>query len=417
MLEKTKVFNIPKQQVVQAYTLVKANAGAAGVDQQSLEDFDRNLKDNLYKIWNRMTSGCYFPPPVKAVPIPKKSGGERILGVPTVADRVAQMVVKLTFEPLVEPLFLADSYGYRPNKSALNAVEITRKRCWQSDWVLEFDIKGLFDNIPHDLLMKAVQKHTDCKWILLYIKRWLEAPMQLTDGTKVIREKGTPQGSVISPVLSNLFLHYVFDTWMQRNYPTLQWCRYADDGLIHCKTEKQAQHVLAFLTKRFEECGLQLHPDKTKIIYCKDDNRRNKYPNTSFDFLGYTFRPRSSWNNKRKVLFVSFTPSASKTAVNSMRAKLKRLNLRKRSEIDFDDIAQLCNPILRGWINYYGRFNPSGLYPVFRYFNMTLSAWARQKYKRLYRRKMKATQFLEKIVKEKPKLFAHWEIGMIGALA
>ena len=417
MLENTKVFNISKQLVIQAYELVKANAGAAGVDQQSLEDFDRNLKDNLYKIWNRMSSGCYFPPPVKAVPIPKRSGGERILGVPTVADRIAQMVVKLAFEPIVEPLFLADSYGYRPNKSALGAVEITRKRCWQFDWVLEFDIKGLFDNIPHDLLMKAVQKHTDCKWILLYIKRWLEAPMQLTDGSKLIREKGTPQGSVISPVLSNLFLHYVFDTWMQRNYSSTRWCRYADDGLIHCESEEQAKNVLEFLTKRFEECGLQLHPGKTKIIYCKDDNRQNKYPNTSFDFLGYTFRPRSSWNNKRKIMFVAFTPSVSKTAVNSMRAKLKTLNLRKRSEIDFNDIAQFCNPILRGWINYYGRFNQSGLYPVFRYFNMTLSAWARQKYKRLYRRKMKATQFLEKIVKETPKLFAHWEIGMVGAFA
>lgn len=340
MLENTKAFNIPKQLVMQAYTLVKANAGAAGVDQQSLEDFERNLKDNLYRIWNRMSSGCYFPPPVKAVPIPKKSGGERILGVPTVADRIAQMVVKLVFGPTVEPLFLTDSYGYRPNKSALDAVEITRKRCWQSDWVLEFDIKGLFDNIPHDLLMKSVQKHTDCKWILLYIKRWLEAPMQLTNGNKVIREKGTPQGSVISPVLSNLFLHYVFDTWMQRNYPSMQWCRYADDGLIHCKTENQARNTLEFLTKRFEECGLQLHPEKTKIIYCKDDNRKNKYPNTSFDFLGYTFRPRSSWNNKRKIMFVAFTPSVSKTAINSMRAKLKTLNLRKRSEIDFEDIAE-----------------------------------------------------------------------------
>lgn len=416
-MEKTKQFEISKQLVMQAYKLVKANAGAAGVDQQALQDFERNLKDNLYKLWNRMSSGSYFPPPVKAVPIPKKSGGERILGVPTVTDRIAQMIVKLIFEPTVEPHFLADSYGYRPSKSALDAVEITRQRCWQYSWVLEFDIKGLFDNIPRDLLMKAVEKHTDCRWILLYIKRWLNAPMQLADGSKVIREAGTPQGSVVSPVLSNLFLHYVFDKWMQRNYPTTPWCRYADDGLVHCKTEQQAKDILELLNKRFQECGLQLHPQKTRIIYCKNDSRKGSYPKTSFDFLGYTFRPRSCKNSKRNVMFVGFTPSVSKTAINSMRAKLKKLNIRKSSDLDFKDIAHFCNPILRGWINYYGRFNPSGLYPVWRYFNNTLAAWAMKKYKKLYRRKMKATQFLEKISKERPKLFAHWQVGMRGAFA
>jgi group II intron reverse transcriptase/maturase len=222
-LSETKAYDIPKLQVFEAYHRVKDNAGAAGVDKQSLEDFAKDLKDNLYKIWNRMSSASYFPPAVKGVLIPKKSGGERLLGVPTVADRIAQMVVKLEIEPLLEPHFLPDSYGYRPGKSALDAVGVTRRRCWQHDWVLEFDIKGLFDNIDHDLLMKAVGKHVQCKWALLYIKRWLTAPMQLPDGSLTARVKGVPQGGVASPLLSNLFLHYVFDALS--TYSLVSVCR------------------------------------------------------------------------------------------------------------------------------------------------------------------------------------------------
>jgi RNA-directed DNA polymerase len=269
-LEKTKPFNIPKKLFVQAYKLVKENAGAAGVDQETIADFEINLKDNLYKLWNRMASGSYFPPPVRAVPIPKKSGGERILGVPTVTDRIAQMVVKLIFEPCVEPYFLPDSYGYRPNKSALDAIGITRQRCWRYDWLLEYDIRGLFDNLDHTLLMRAVKHHTDNKWVILYLERWLKTPMQLSDGTLQEKARGVMQGGVISPLLSNLFLHYVFDVWMKRKYPTTLWCRYADDGLVHCKSELEAKQLLAALTNRFQECGLELHPDKTKIVYCKD---------------------------------------------------------------------------------------------------------------------------------------------------
>ena len=313
-MEKTKPFNIPKQLVVQAYERVKANAGAAGVDEESLEDFAKDLKSNLYKLWNRMSSGCYFPPAVKAVPIPKKSGGTRVLGIPTVSDRIAQMVVKLVFEPEVEPHFLPDSYGYRPHKSALDAVGITRERCWHYNWILEFDIKGLFDNISWELLMKAVKKHTNNSWVLLYIERWLKAPMQLPDGSEIARTKGTPQGGVISPVLSNLFLHYVFDKWMQKNHQYVAWCRYADDGLVHCRTEEQAQQLLCELTVRFEECELELHPDKTKTVYCKDGSRKGKYHTTSFDFLGYTYRPRTVKNSKRNSMFVSFTPAVSRAA-------------------------------------------------------------------------------------------------------
>src|SRR5580700_6596004 len=219
-----------------------------------------------------MSSGSYFPPPVRAVPIPKKNGGQRILGVPTVADRVAQMVVKQVVERTVEPIFMPDSYGYRPNKSALDAIGVTRERCWKYDWVLEFDIRGLFDNIDHTLLLRAVRKHVKCEWALLYIERWLTAPIELEDGTRVGRTRGTPQGGVVSPILANLFLHYTFDAWMTREYPDLPWCRYADDGLVHCRTEAEAVALKAALAARLAECQLEMHPDKTKIVSARTED-------------------------------------------------------------------------------------------------------------------------------------------------
>jgi len=416
-LEKTKPFNIPKKLFVQAYKLVKSNAGAAGVDKQSLKDFEENLKDNLYKLWNRMSSGSYFPPPVKAVPIPKKSGGERILGVPTVSDRIAQMVIKLIFEPCVEPYFLTDSYGYRPNKSALDAIGVTRQRCWYYSWVLEYDIKGLFDNLDHQLLMKAVKKHTDNKYVLLYIERWLTTPMQMPDGTLQEKTRGVMQGGVISPVLSNLFLHYVFDVWMKKHYPNTPWCRYADDGLAHCETEEEARQLLAELTNRFKECGLELHPNKTKIVYCKDGSRRKDYPNKTFDFLGYTFRARPCKNTKRDSMFMNFTPAVSKEALKSMRANTRKYDLRNRTDLSLSDIARWYNPILQGWLNYYGKYSRSSLYPVWRHFNKTLVAWAMRKYKPFRNRKTKASICMERISREQPHLFAHWRAGMVGAFA
>lgn len=382
---------------MQAYRLVKANAGAAGVDKESLSDFENNLKDNLYKIWNRMSSGSYIPPAVRAVSIPKKSGGSRILGIPTVSDRIAQMVVKIVFEPEVEPHFLPDSYGYRPNKSALDAVAVTRQRCWQSNWVLEFDIKGLFDNISHELLMKAVRTHTQNKWVLLYIERWLRAPMQYTDGSQIARTCGTPQGGVISPVLSNLFLHYVFDKWMQRHNPVVPWCRYADDGVAHCKTEAKARVLLLALKQRFGECGLELHPEKTKIIYCRDGKRKGVYQNTAFEFLGYTFRSRLVKNSKQGDLFTGFSPAVSKSAQKSMRAKTKSFRLYRRSELSLEEISLKFNPTLRGWLNYYGKFNPSEMSSVWRHFNKTLVAWAMRKYKRFRGQKTRAAKFIKGI--------------------
>ena len=412
-MSKTKPFTIPKDLVVNAYKLVKANGGAAGVDQQSLEDFDKDLKNNLYKIWNRMSSGTYFPPPVKAVPIPKKQGGERILGVPTVSDRIAQMVVKIVLEQEVEPYFLPDSYGYRPNKSALDAIGITRQRCWQYSWLIEYDIKGLFDNIDHELLMKAVSKHTNIKWIILYIERWLKAPMQLPDGTLIERTKGTPQGGVVSPILSNLFLHYVFDVWITRNHPEAQWCRYADDGVVHCRTEQEAQQIAAELKDRFEKCRLELHPTKTKIVYCKDGSRKGNYPQTQFDFLGYTFRPRMVKNTKKNSMFLSFSPAVSKTAAKAMRAETHRRGFRNRTDLEIKDIAEIYNPVLRGWIQYYGRYYPSALNPVLGHFNKTLVAWATRKYKKLRGHKTKAALFIQGIANREPQMFAHWRKGTV----
>lgn len=413
-MNATRSFDIPKHLVMEAYKAVKSNAGAGGIDEQSIEDFEKNLKGNLYKIWNRMSSGSYFPPPVRAVAIPKKSGGERILGIPTVADRVAQTVVKMVFEPGVESIFLSDSYGYRPRKSALDAVGITRKRCWKYDWVLEFDIQGMFDNIDHELLMRAVCKHTKCKWMILYIKRWLKASMKMPDGTIVERHKGTPQGGVISPVLANLFMHYAFDVWMKKNFPDLPWCRYADDGLVHCRTEQEAHAVKAALDIRLEECKLKMHPEKTKVVYCKDDNRRGKYPNKKFDFLGYTFRPRLVKNSKRGIMFVSFTAAVASKALKSMRQTIRKRNLRNRTDLELKDISHIFNPILRGWMQYYGKFSPSAMDAMFNHFNSTIRAWAMRKYKNLNRRRRLATRIIENIAKKQPRLFIHWERGMLG---
>jgi len=416
-MSRTKPYVISKYLVMTAYKLVKANKGAAGVDKQTLDDFDLNLKDNLYKIWNRMSSGSYFPPAILAVPIPKKTGGERILGVPTISDRIAQMVAKLTFEPLVEPYFHPDSYGYRPSKSALDAVGITRQRCWENDWVLEFDIKGLFDNIDHELMMKLVRKHTDNKWVILYTERWLKAPMQMPDETCVPRTQGLGQGGVISPVLSNLFLHYVFDIWMSRNYPQIKWCRYADDGVLHCKSEEEAIILRGVLEKRFQECKLELHTEKTKIIYCRDGRRTKEYPNTKFTFLGYDFRRRMAVNPKDNSRFLGFTPAVSKSALKSMQAEIRSHKIHRKSHCSLSDIAKELNPILSGWFNYYGKYTPSALERLKDYLHYRLVAWAMHKYKKLKGRKTMASLFIKKIKTTSPNLFVHWKAEKIAMVA
>ncbi|HKN37449.1 MAG TPA: group II intron reverse transcriptase/maturase [Terriglobales bacterium] len=412
-----KPFKIDKRLVYEAYKAVKSNRGAAGVDGQSIEQFETDLSGNLYKIWNRMSSGTYFPPPVRAVAIPKKSGGERILGVPTVADRVAQMVVKQVIEPILDPIFLADSYGYRPNKSALDAVGTTRERCWKYEWVLEFDIKGLFDNIDHELLLRAVRKHITCKWALLYIERWLKAPMVQEDGTTIERSRGTPQGGVVSPILANLFMHYTFDFWMARTHPDLPWCRYADDGLVHCRTEQEAENLKGELQARLAECHLEMHPTKTRVAYCKNGNVKSNYPNVQFDFLGYCFRPRRAQRRGTKIRFCGFTPAVSSSAMKAMRQTIRDLKLRCQTQLSLQDIARKLNPLLRGWIQYYGRYTPSALYPLYRYVNQTLLAWVMRKFKRFKHRTIAASQFLQRLAQTRADLLVHWQLGMIGAFA
>lgn len=382
ILVTTKPFNIPKQLVFQAYKLVRANAGSAGIDNQSIDEFSQDLKGNLYKLWNRMSSGSYFPPPVKEVAIPKKQGGVRKLGIPTVADRIAEMMVKLMMEPLLEPHFLDDSYGYRPNKSALDAIGVTRTRCWAYDWVVEFDIKGLFDNLSHKLLMKAVKHHINDKWILLYVERWLTAPIQDAQGVCLLRTTGTPQGGVITPLLSNLFLHYAFDHWMTRHHPATPWCRYADDGLAHCK----------------------------------DGARKRKYVNKSFDFLGYTFKARRVKVKSRNSFFLGFTPVVSLKALKAMTLKLRRGNWRNNTSLSLQELADFINPMLRGWLAYYGKYSRSSMYRVWRCVNNMLLAWAKKKYKSLGNSRTKAGKLMERIHKEKPALFVHWREGMFGAL-
>ena len=411
-MDKTKPYDIPKQTVWDAFQRVKANKGAAGVDEETIGEFEKDLKGNLYKIWNRMSSGSYFPPAVKAVEIPKKSGGVRILGIPTVSDRVAQMVVKMHFEPKVEPIFTADSYGYRPRKSAIDALRITRERCWRYDWVIELDIRKLFDRIDHELLMKAVGKHTDSAWEILYIERWLKAPFQMQDGSLVERTMGTPQGGVVSPVLANLFMHYAFDEWMRREHPNNPWARYADDGVIHCRTQKEAESLLIDLGERLKQCKLELNTEKTRIVYCKDDDRKGNYPVTSFDFLGYTFRPRRSKNRWGKC-FINFSPAVSNAASKAMRQTIRGWRMQLKSDVGIDDLSRMFNPVVRGWINYYGCFYKSQLYSVLRHMNRALMYWARRKYKKWVRHKRRASSWLGRLARNRPELFAHWQMGIL----
>jgi RNA-directed DNA polymerase len=415
-MTQDKSHEISKQMVWEAYKRVKANRGAAGTDQQSLEDFEKDLKSNLYKIWNRMASGSYFPPPVRLVEIPKGQGGLRPLGIPTVADRIAQTVAKMYLEPLLEPHFHPDSYGYRPGKSALDAVGAARQRCWRHDWVIDLDIKGFFDNLDWDLLMRAVRHHTKLPWIILYVQRWLAAPVQCADGRLEKRTKGSPQGSVISPLLANLFLHYAFDEWMRRNYPHVQFERYADDVVIHAATRSQAESLLEAVCNRLKECQLEVHPDKTKIVYCQDSDRKGTHDHIQFDFLGYTFRPRRAKNRWGKP-FVSFLPAVSNKAAKKIRATIRDWRLgATRNNQSLECMAQFVNPYVRGWVNYYGRYYRSALNPVLRYLERSLVYWVRRKLKRYRRHQRNATHWLGRLARREPNLFYQWQIGIRPAI-
>lgn len=411
-MSEAKPYDIPKQLVWQAYKRVKANRGAAGVDGESLAMFEEDLAGNLYKIWNRMSSGSYFPPPVRLVEIPKDGGGTRPLGIPTVADRVAQTVVKMVLEPLVEPGFHGDSYAYRPGKSAIDAVGTARKRCWTADWVIDLDVKAFFDSMPHDLVERAVAHHTDSKWVRLYVGRWLRAPMQRPDGTLEARTKGTPQGGVASPLLANLFLHYVFDAWIQRTFPNVQFERFADDAIVHCRSERQAQYVLQAIRERFAQHGLELHPTKTQIVYCKDDDRKGEYERVAFDFLGYTFQPRRARNRHGKY-FVSFLPAISARSAKAIRKVIRDWRMAStRNNQQLEDLARLVDPYVRGWMNYYGQYYRSKCVQVLRKLNEALAAWARWKFRRFRRRERASMHWLGRIAQREPNLFALWHLGV-----
>ena len=405
----TKSFEIPKRLVYEAWMKVQANGGVPGVDTVSVERFADNERDNLYKLWNRMSSGSYFPGPVRAVEIPKDHGaGVRVLGVPNTVDRIAQSAAAMLLEEKLEPIFHRDSYGYRPGRSAHEALAVTRQRCWRKDWVLDIDVRAFFDSVPHDLLLKAVAHHTNERWVLLYIERWLTAPMQMPDGTLAAREKGTPQGSPISPLLANLFMHYAFDKWMDREHPGSPFERYADDVVIHCDTEAKALHLWAVLAERLGSLGLELHPEKTKVVYCKDTNRRGTSEHTSFDFLGYTFRGRFLIG--RQGFFVGFSPAMSAQAKKAKGKQIRDWHLNRRIGTDLSGLAWDINAQVRGWINYYGAFYRSELYSIAARIDEHLVRWAMRKFKRLRGKPHLAWDRLRAEKQRNPRLFAHWHL-------
>ena len=407
---KVKSFEIPKRLVFEAWEKVRANKGAPGVDAVSIAGFASEEANNLYKLWNRMSSGSYMPGPVRAVEIPKDHGeGVRTLGVPNTADRVAQTAAAMLLEDKLEPIFHADSYGYRPGRSAHDALAVTRRRCWEKDWVLDLDVRAFFDSVPHDLLLKAVAHHTAERWVLLYIERWLKAPMQMPDGTLTARDRGTPQGSPVSPVLANLFMHYAFDRWMAREFPGCPFERYADDIVAHCDTEEQARQLRAAIADRLGTLGLELHPEKTKIVYCKDANRRGNTEHVSFDFLGYTFRGRVARGPAGH--FVSFSPAMSTKATKAKGLQIRAWHLNRRTGTDLSGLAEDINPQVRGWINYYGAFYRSELYSLARRIDEHLVRWAMRKFKRFRHKPWRAWDWLAKIRQLAPKMFAHWRLA------
>ncbi len=407
-MSSAKPYNISKLEVYEAWKLVKANSGAGGVDGETIESFEANLKNNLYKIWNRMSSGCYFPPPVRGVEIPKPNGKMRLLGIPTIADRVAQTVVRSRLERHLEPIFHSDSYAYRRGKSAHDAIDVIRKRCWKFDWVLEFDIKQAFDNIDHALMLRAVRKHSSEPWITMYIERWLKSPI-VVSGEEKARERncGTPQGGVVSPLLFNLFFHYAFDVWMQKTFPNNPFVRYADDGLVHCKSKAQAQMLLVAIQERLRECGVELQDAKTQIVYCRDQNRRSDSEKTHFTFLGFTFRERLSKSKEGKY-FSSFSPAISRDAAISIRRKMRTWKISRWTDATLEMISLKVNAELRGWWNYYGRFTKSETKCVLNHFDKILTRWALRKYKSI-RSETEARNWLGKIARREPRLFVHWQ--------
>lgn len=415
---ETKSIPISRQMVWEAYQKVRSNKGSAGVDAISMEEFDADRRKHLYKLWNRMASGSYFPPAVKEVEIPKKDGSVRKLGVPTISDRVGQMVVKMFIEPRLEALFSTNSYGYRPNRNAHQALAEVRKNCWKQDWVIDLDIKGFFDNIDHNKLMLAVEKHVPENWVKLYVKRWLEAPVVTVSGELIQKQgKGTPQGGVISPLLANLFLHYAFDKWLEQTDKSAEFTRYADDVIIHCNTKAHAEQILNLVHQRMASVGLELHPQKTKIVYCRDYRRKEKYPTVKFDFLGYSFQPRTAYSKKNGKLFIGYDCAISISSRKRIADKLEDLNVNTLSFKSIVGVAQYLNPMIRGWVRYYGKFKMFELTKVFRLLSKRLVWWARKRYKRYKTSIRKGYKWLATVRKQFPTLFYHWNFPQINIIA
>lgn len=409
---ETKSLPISKEQVWLAYKKVRSNQGSAGIDQISMEEFDAKRSKHLYKLWNRMASGSYFPPPVKEVEIPKKDGKMRKLGIPTISDRVAQTVVKEYLEPRFEKLFSETSYGYRPGKNAHQALEAVRQNCRKHDWVIDLDIKGFFDNIDHDKLMLAVEKHVNEKWCLIYIRRWLQMPVQTKNEELIQKQgKGTPQGGVISPLLANLFLHYTMDKWLEKSHPSVKYVRYADDAILHCRSKQQAEYVLRNLNKRMGACGLELHPEKTKLVYCKDYRRQESHSTVKFDFLGFSFQPRTTMSKKTGKLFLGFDCAISISSKKRIAEKMKELDIPHLTHRSIVGVAQFLEPYIRGWVNYYGRFRLSSLNPVFQLLRKRLVMWVRKRYKRYKTSLNKAYTWLNRVKEQYPTLFYQWRLG------
>jgi RNA-directed DNA polymerase len=327
-----------------------------------------------------------------------------------VVDRVAQTVAVMALEPNVEEVFLDDSYGYRPGRSPLDAVKVCRERCFRKDWVVDLDVKAFFDSVPWDLMLKAVDRHTDSKWVLLYVERWLEAPMLMPDGTLNARTKGTPQGGPVSPLLANLCLHYGFDAWMSREFPTVVFERFADDAVVRCVAERQARQVREAIADRFAEIGLELHPDKTKIVYCKDSRRRQEFDQVSFTFCGYAFRPRMAFDKNRKQVYTGFLPAVAPEKLTEMSRKITSWRIHRRTNQTLNEIARWLNPVLRGWLNYFTVFYPSKVIPLCERVDRHLMRWARRKYKRLERSDKRAREWLDTVRERAPRLFAHWAL-------
>lgn len=411
--EKTKSIPITKLMVWKAYKKVRGNGGSAGQDGMSLEEFSKDLSKNLYKIWNRLSSGSYFPPAVKEVSIPKGDGRERKLGIPTVSDRIAQEVIKSYLEPRLEAVFDENSYGYRPLKSAHQAVEAVRENVRKYAWVVDMDIKSFFDEVDHELMMKALDCHVEESWVKLYVMRWLTAPVALKTGEHKIKAgRGTPQGGVISPLLANLFLHYVLDRWLGKHHPAIHFVRYADDIILHCQTEEEAKSILSKVRERLKECNLQLSEHKTKIVYCQDYRRDKKQHRKKFDFLGFSFQPRGVKSNRPDGgMFLGYDCAISSTSRKKITEEIKHTNFHKWSVGTIEQIAEKFNIKIRGWLNYYGKYKRHEMNRVFRVFHFRLMKWVLNRYKSLKGSRVKAYQWIRKLRKERPTIFYHWSVG------